>query len=541
MRLLLAAILFCCLAPGARADSFPADAKTEWTRYFAGEPMIPDPEQNLARMVASPETRCQSIQQDIVTRTIAYGRQAFASDRPGSHADSKSKKIAAGILKTLHELENSRDDCFESVAKTYLAASLHLLEPLNSNVGAAVYSPLIDGRPMASGLELTLLGTALLNLRDPGGKPVVEILTVDRRSGKDMGSVWLKTTTPESKDYLVAAGYDCLSRHVLIDPYRAPLDLGATFVHEIDHLFRDRVNLPGEPEKDGTLSGRIALEIALDESLASIVSAYYGRGLRRFRSTEFRPLAWELFRHVSYPLPFRLSGDNTGFRDSKDSPINRIWSLFDRGVSAELMSVGVPPSPALFLSKIFLRGDRDSELLTRDLPQAPLAEIDDIYQTISRGYFGGLSLSDAELGLLDPSLHGRSDDPLALWLVRYRILPDQDVTGLRSANPDAWVWELPADRYYPRLTTDGSPARIVFDLETYFAGLDSALSQLYTPKDPSPYCEDYLRGLQDGELKAYIGSELSSGMKSGETGVKGGETGVKGALVRPCLDLRGEL
>ena len=552
-----------------RADIFPSEAKSEWARYFPGDPLIPDPEVNLDKLITTPDDRCKPIQRSVVVQVIAYGRKAFDSDKSGS------EKQAQATLNLLHQLEDSGNSCFDSVARTYLAATLHLLDPSNSNNGANFNNPRIDGRPQASNLQLTLLGAALVNHHRADGSAVIQFLTPRRRT-QGMTPVW-DQKTGGGKDYLVSAGYDCTAQGILIDPYLMPLDLGATFVHEMDHLFRDRVSFVGydfgglafhiaeaqalldgvdiKKAFDNVLQDHISLHIAMDETLASVVSAFFQRHMQWFHDYKPALLPGLQFWHNEKPLPFRLSADLTLFRDGNDSPMNEIWSLLEKA-NPKRLGTEVNPTAGFFLSQTFLRKGLTPSSNTPDLTNAPLADIRKIYQTIHQGYFGGASIDDSDFPLLDPSVHGFYEDPFSFWLDHYLVAISDDNAWTIPAKNNFWITEVPRNEYFGSIgPNENAVVHIIYDLDPYFQGLDFAFKQLFGTDQPSPYCAQYLQGLEDGELSSYVGNGLSSGFKPGAGGVKPGAGGVKpgaggvkpGAggvkpeLIRPCLNIGRQL
>ena len=558
------------------ADSAPPGGQAAWNKYFLGAAIIPDPEENLEKLVNAPDARCVPLQRKVISETIQYGRDAFNSK------NSVTKKESDEILKSLRDLESAHDNCFDSVARAYLAISLHLLDPSNSNVGNLQNNDRIDGHPFPTGLELTLLGAALLNHKTSGGSYVVEFLTPFRRT-QESSQVWNQKTQGES-EFLVSAGYDCVERKILIDPYLPPLNLGATFVHELDHMFRDRVQVDetglnklyvdlsaaqkalnaiyGAPDTViDPLDAHLSLKLAMDETLASTVSAYYQRHMEWFHDYKTDITTW-LTGRTNHPLPFVLVDDLTLFRNDHKGPINEIWSLYSQVKSPTITNGEINLGPEGFLTLTFLRGDPFYQPTDKSL--VPMPEVQEIYQTIYRGYFNGASMSAADLALLDPSNQDSNRDPLSKWLKANRVDRSLDMQSTAPVRPDVdWIKVVASKDYETGgFTSSNAVIRISLNLEVLFQGMDSAFSQLFDSDTLSPYCSQYLDGLKNGELNSYVGNSLSSGFKPGETGVKPGETGVKPGetgvkpgetgvkpgetgvkpeLFRPCLNIGPEL
>jgi hypothetical protein len=562
----------------SHADSAPPGGQAAWNKYFSGAAIIPDPEENLEKLIDAPDPRCIPLQRKIISQTIQYGRDAYNSKA------STTKKESDEILKSLRGLENTHDSCFDTVARAYLAISLHLLEPENSNVGSLLNNDRLDGHPFPNGLELTMLGAALLNHKNSEGSDIVEFLTPLRRT-QESSQVWNQKTQGGS-DFLVSAGYDCAERKILIDPYLPPLNLGATFVHELDHMFRDRVQvgetasnqiyvelLAARAALDAYSSGQtvaavvdpldahLSLKLAMDETLASAVSAYYQRHMEWFHDDKKSIAIW-LTGRTNHPLPFVLVDDLTLFRNDRKGPINEIWNLYSQVKSPEVINGEINLGPAGFLTITFLRGDPFFQPIDKSL--VPMPEVHEIYQTIYRGYFNGASMSAADLALLDPSNQDSNRDPLTKWLKANRVDHSSDMNSTAPIRPDVdWIKVVASKDYDTGGFLSANPvARISLNLEVLFRGMDSVFSQLFDSDTLSPYCSQYLEGLKNGELNSYVGNSLSSGFKPGETGVKPGETGVKPGetgvkpgetgvkpgetgvkpeLFRPCLNIGPEL
>jgi hypothetical protein len=570
----------------ATAATFPAGAQAEWNKYFLGTLVMPDPETNLERMLNAPNPSCVDQQKKVIALTVQYGRDGYNSD------NSKTKKEAEAILKFLQGLESSNDPCFDSVARAYLAASVHLLNPANSSTTDVYNDYKLNNHPYPMGLELTLLSAALLNHKNKDGSSTIEFLTPLRRT-QEQSKVW-NQKIQGGDDYLVSAGYDCVQRKILIDPYLPPLNLAGTFVHELDHMFRDRdqivdtinpqekiyyelrdaqLNLNrasaimnGDPSgaqvssqispqiSGDPLDSHLPLKLALDETLASAMSAYYQRHIRSFRDYRSSFKGWVLGRSAHH-FPFALTDDLSLYRNDDKGPINEIWHLLTEMKIPEIRDGEINLNSEEFLLLTFLRGDPFRQPTDKFPP--PTSEIQEIYQTIYRGYFNGQSMTAADFSLVDPSQQGSTRDPFSKWLNRYAVVLENDLAGQQSMINKSldWITINPAE--------NGMGAyQVGANLEDLFAGLDSVFSQFFDSDALSPYCSGYLAGLQNGELDSYVGNKLSSGykpgetgvkpgetgvkpgetgVKPGETGVKPGETGVKPELFRPCLNIGPEL
>ena len=83
---------------------------------------------------------------------------------------------------------------------------------------------------------------------------VIEIL--DQKQRFALGGLWTKRFRSKTQNsYLAIGGYDCNATRIYIDPSMAPMDLGSILIHELDHLFRDKLLTPGPSAKTGAPSG----------------------------------------------------------------------------------------------------------------------------------------------------------------------------------------------------------------------------------------------------------------------------------------------
>jgi hypothetical protein len=189
---------------------------------------------------------CVPFAQEVVRRLQNYGDLFHRKFAEGG----MSKLDISTLADQAHEVSPV---CREATLRTYLVGSVLLYKKFNGIAGTMRF-------PSDYWLKAALLNNI--------GK--VEILTA--RAREAYGGIWNKKVT--GKDiYKVLGGYDCLSSKIYIDVSLAPYDLGATFIHEFDHLERDKLtgrNLQTQPghaqgdlyiDRNGDLSSRSGQQI----------------------------------------------------------------------------------------------------------------------------------------------------------------------------------------------------------------------------------------------------------------------------------------
>lgn len=170
------------------------------------------------------------------------------------HAKKNEHKEAQNQLnqmqKTLHLLDDSKSICFEPVAYAYVGFSIKMLSPSG---------PATEHSENDTDHSAWITSAPYLSL-----EPIVEML-FQAKSLTLLTPKQRRALGPSWKSKILAA-YDCYSSKIFIDPFLPPLDLGGTFVHEVDHLIRDKLN-PWEQVGETTEA------LLLDEFLAALQGA----------------------------------------------------------------------------------------------------------------------------------------------------------------------------------------------------------------------------------------------------------------------------
>ncbi|MEQ1877711.1 MAG: hypothetical protein ABL958_13790 [Bdellovibrionia bacterium] len=270
----------------------------------------------------------------------------FSSAR--SRPDGDSRKRLDTVRVALTDAASRRNPCFPRMAEFYLFESLSRLD--------------FDSRSVTTGL-LRIAG-------DLARARKIVFLTPDERGRR--GGIWIETGL--SGKPKIAGGYKCEGSAVLLDPFLAPFDLAGVFIHEADHLLRDKISSPGRAELAPIDS------VILDETLATVSSAWYQLRQRR----------------ASFG---KLKSDLTLF--SPDGPLRKMWD--EIGAGAPILKLSE------MLRRTFLRG------ATGDPAPSMDRWTNETYEIIAKSYFLEESRA-APSKALDSSRLRSSHSPLSTYL-----------------------------------------------------------------------------------------------------------------------------
>lgn len=246
---------------------------------------------------------CSAKQVEISELVRSYYEVASLSKSPGSEPAEAARKIYNKIRANLKEIESSSgedSDCFHDVAQRYILDSVALLEAPDENIYGTIG---------------TLVFKKTNNVQSRAKIRQFSLLTETRRKG--LGCSWL--APGHIHDFKVYGGSFCEKPQVLIDPYLPPINLAATFIHEIDHLLRDRTSVSPDSWEG------LRHWVAYDEILSSIVGGYYQIRLSHDGIWVKNPNG-----KASSKKRFDLAFDNTLFREN-----GRLEQMYLNSKSAE--------------------------------------------------------------------------------------------------------------------------------------------------------------------------------------------------------------
>jgi len=203
---------------------------------------------------AHAEEDCTSSLNSLSGTLDAY--QAAAESKQWENAKSTQNQIHAILDSHLH------DACFEKLWSTYLVRSMSFLDASRVDKNALRKNEVVENNQ----LQFKKLVEFLISQK------IIEPLTPELRH--QFGERWEKqitnTNTQSSSPYQIYGAYDCLQPKIYIDTSLSSYDVGATLIHEISHLTRDKFDVflnDGEPES-------IQDQILLDEYLSSLQAAF---------------------------------------------------------------------------------------------------------------------------------------------------------------------------------------------------------------------------------------------------------------------------
>jgi hypothetical protein len=292
------------------------------------------------------------------TREYRYNFSAGLKGLTESHGSMAMYSLQAAYA------QNETERCFEAVALAYSIASVAMFEPFTT-----LQVPRHEIRdPVPTNAAYTFLAIYL----STSGR--VKIINPEWRQAQSC--LW-KALSHDQKSYKVSGAFDCKAQNILLDPFLRPLNMGAVFIHEIDHMFRDAAF--DLTKFDGQLNDFLLM----DETLALARSAYLQLHLRSTRG---------LFRAFVV--------------DPKDD-----LSLYKRGGPFESIYELMKKEGGVTMARFF----KDSLLPAgKDLKDPYRSLTESVYRTVHSTYFPGTKLSDTFISDL-PAYSNEVMTPLNLW------------------------------------------------------------------------------------------------------------------------------
>ena len=454
LRVLITAALFA-------AGSFAATpARADWNDVFPGTPVIPDPYTNLPDFIAA-DPGCEATVTEVVSTILAYGKAA------GSSKKGDAEKAEKKIRQWLFPPSGQSQVCVSTAQRAYAVASIFLLdlENFDPNVQWQKYS----GHVLSGELEVTLAAAFLANQ----GK--IRFLDDAWKSRSDVNS-------------RVRGAYDCADSIIYLDPKLSPVNLAATLLHEMDHLFRDKfldvelLRSEFNLNSNGSAVDGWSSFLLMDEALAIVQSTFQQRDLQLHQVTV--PAFWPGGGRWHKVTPYQLKDDVTFF--AKDGPLNQLYLSCPKWASAE---TSVLPN---FLQTIFLRKDAP---MTCGKDALEAADREKIYESIFESYFPGAgSISPTTDENLSPTHHGMELGQLVSWVREHAIIR----TPARDDDP----------KTSHSLCDDLNPGTCVTYRVDQFI---DALSVLKTKiASSSPACDLYQQAVASGALNHYVGTQVGA-------------------------------
>jgi len=210
------------MAPGVPRGRTTAYWNTvTWRKFFPGEEHEPNLKENLESYIQYDRRSCQSTVSGVLALLWQYGDAAAASS-------PRAPEIRSRLVSLIWSNGES-GPCFRPALEAYLAGSVFLLHPGNSNPNYLKGIP--EGSRGSFNVGLTLSAVAFMNI----GK--IQFLTPLYRHSALDGGAWVAGEN-DPTGYRFTGAFDCETGMIFIDPSLPPYDLAATYVHELDHTFR---------------------------------------------------------------------------------------------------------------------------------------------------------------------------------------------------------------------------------------------------------------------------------------------------------------
>ena len=452
-------------------------------------------------------------------KLLAYHNEAIRSTHPNSPRAKEAERIYSQIKSTLSTLEPG--ECFDPVARAYAVAAVTMLE---SSYDQAL---------------LKLAAYFAVNFPDwnfpgPGTSgtfvPRLQILTPSRRA-KESGCRW--SAPGKIYSYQYYGGYFCKSASIAIDPYLPPSNLGASFIHEIDHFLRDRLGRAG-------LSWDEVRELTVyDEVLSSALSAFYQLRLAQMprKHVENRSWLWsfETTKSQMDEIPkrngYQLAFDNNLFL--KNGPL---WSMLKdlknpvlTNAKDFMQASGLLPCR---LNDGVGNGTKWLTLDPRDLDKAPdPARVAEVFDRIYRAYFS----QPMPLSYSSPAMY-RSPSP-QYRKACFSMSPSLALYGTADFSslvlePSHNVYAL-ISLFHGELKKPSRACQTFQSATAFLPGSNSNSNMIDLLDGDSGY---------RGQLADYVRVCGHPGNEGGKTGNEGGKTGNEGGkttfeVARPCMEL----
>jgi len=196
------------------AEQNPQVDASRWGLYFQGLPVNPIEKLNLLSML-NVVPACLPESQKLWSLIDQYGRAAYRSK--SDEADALYAKIETVIT-------DAKNPCLESLMDVYLVASsaIHPFDYTEWSLG--------DGEDYSSVRILPMLAISLIHHE--------RIIFLTPRLRAAYGAGW-EEKSKEGDHYLADGAFDCQSDTLFIDPNERPLNVAGTFIHELNHLYRE--------------------------------------------------------------------------------------------------------------------------------------------------------------------------------------------------------------------------------------------------------------------------------------------------------------
>ncbi len=234
------------------------------------------------------------------------------------------------------------EPCLDYLNNVYLAKSMTVLlrRFYRLQTQSDFYSPV--------GTELSLLTTFMIN-QSPRYLRFIKPTLRNQKKGR-----WQETL--EDGTPLILGAFDCTERAIYLDPSLPPLDLAGVFLHEMDHLFRDRFFDWPKAKMS------IAAAVLLGESLAAMTAGYFQKvySLGFDEDKLKQPLAPQIGLNLYRP----------------DGPFLKFF--------VAVFGSTAPASAFEFFQK-FLLGSTKS---ANSLPPEIVADWNEVLSSMMKGYFG---------------------------------------------------------------------------------------------------------------------------------------------------------
>lgn len=222
------------------------------------------------------------------------------------------------------EIESSftAESCGDFLRKAYVVESL-ALDP-------RVQNPTMNTEFLKN--DLIVLVVALFN------KDFIHTLDEEKREGladDEKASLWLKKNS--KNEYVITAYYDCTRSQLFLGSTLRPFNMAATLVHEVMHLYHDKVGHFSFLESNMPLEMKLQTYVALDEMKATMGSTHYQRSL-----LESLPLAEDFDSNKTLDLNyFQNQGPFDSIYTQLNVPAETNFSSFYFGLLREQTRQGV--------------------------------------------------------------------------------------------------------------------------------------------------------------------------------------------------------
>ena len=488
-------LLLCAALMIATASSATAATRDQlWDTYIGGKQSLPFKIEGLLEWLTPSSPACGEQQKQILDLIDKYSKAAYKSK------DGKAQEFAGALHAKLLQLYSSSDPCTEDVSEAYLMGSVWVSDGFNQShlsslVATGCDTDCTHGPPL--NLYLLLLTKALLKA----------------------GAVHF--TVPQSCD--IEFAYLCDPGAIVLNPVSKPIseggiygsspdDFAGHFLHEVDHLFRDKYVSPDYvrsrfPDSNDPSGIDWKSYLLLDETLAKIIAGSEEISNQRQES-------WNA-------SPNHLHGDFTLY--AQGGPLEKLWKDPDSGAS-QIMGFG---GYSMFLRDTFLHAGYDypeTSSIKSDLFQ--------IYEALQNSYFPGVDADGSSIRLdnpaspLDPVNQDMTFEPLAAFLSDHGwgINPYLPFQSTHLSEEDVWrgtntigieIGPLPIPIYKTK-------SNIVVPIRWF---LDQIAELVDTLKTPTIVCQLFNQRLAQSVASQAPAAENPMGSYFGGSCMKNGSSG----------------